>query len=123
MSLKTCLLITDDPDDHHAFTEAIGKIYPSAVVLIVIDPAKALKLLMESYSLTDYLIIDLDTNGLEIKPFLDHIKNVMAVQHLPKCFYGEQETINRLSDEKGVTFFSKDYEYSDLQAALSSFIR
>jgi hypothetical protein len=123
MSLKTCLLITDDPDDHHAFTEAIGKIYPSAVVLIVIDPAKALKLLMESYSLTDYLIIDLDTNGLEIKPFLDHIKNVMAVQHLPKFFYGEQETINRLSDEKGVTFFSKDYEYSDLQAALSSFIR
>ena len=59
MTLKTCLLVTDDADDHQAFTEAFNEISANTVVLIVLDSQKALELLKAKVHSPDYLFLDL----------------------------------------------------------------
>jgi len=91
MAIKTCLLITDDPDDHVAISEAISEIDKDMIVLLVLESEKALELLKGNAHIPHYIFLDLSTHGLQANNFLNTIEypllftaNLQALTKLKK---------------------------------------
>lgn len=122
MPLKICLLVTDDPDDHQAFSEAISDISEKAIVLIILDSHKALELLKAKQQSPDYLFLDLSMHGIRINSFLKVIKQNLVLASVPTLVYGEEASFNKIEDPADLIFFSKEYQYSALKNFLKEFI-
>lgn len=122
MPLKTCLLVTDDPDDHQAFSEALSEISRETVVLIVLDSEKALLLLKAKKCIPDCIFLDLSMPGIRINTFLKNVSNETVLQKVPKVIYGESSGFDKIEDAEGLFFFVKDYEYSQLREFLNKFL-
>ena len=123
MSVKTCLLVTDDPDDHHTFSEALAEISENAIVLNVLDSEKALKLLKAKKHSPDYMFLDLSMNGIRINSFLKTIRTDEDLKHLPTVVYGEQSALDQIGHYDNIVFIDEDYEYSELKNFLQEFIK
>lgn len=121
-SIKTCLLVTDDSDDHHAITEAIEKISDNTVVLIVIDGQKALSTLVSRAHIPDFLIIDLSMDGLNINSLLGAIRAEVTLSRIPILTYGEPGEYASIHNREALMFFAKEYEFSKLQSVLRDFL-
>ena len=121
MALKTCLLVTDDPDDHQAFSEALAEVSEKAIVLIILDSHKALSLLKAKTHNPDYIFLDLSMQGIRINPFLQEIRNDVNLRPIPTVVYGDIASLYTIESVEGVTFFDKDYEYSQLKNFLQDF--
>lgn len=122
MSITTCLLVTDDPDDHQAFSEAFSEISSNTIVLIILDSEKALQLLMSGKYTPDYLFLDLSMHGIRINTFLKSIKNDPALRNLPTVAYGEESAFAKVEYTDGVNFFNKEYQYSELREFLVKYM-
>lgn len=120
--IKTCLLITDDPDDHQAFSEAIAKVSEDSIVVIVVDSEKARTLLASATHIPNHVIIDLSMEGLDINHFLDTLRSSAKLALIPVLTYGEPSQYADILDRRALVFFAKDYEYSKLQSILHDFI-
>src|SRR5687767_1964240 len=123
MSVKTCLLISDDPDDHHAFSEALTEISENTIVLIVIESKKALELVISKRHIPDYIFIDLSMHGIRINSFLKDIKNDQDLSLIPTVVYGEEASFEKIEGSEKVIFFNKEYEYSELRDFLREFFK
>lgn len=121
MALKTCLLVTDDPDDHQAFSEALGELSDKAIVLIILDSQKALNLLMAKTHTPDYIFLDLSMQGIRINSFLQEVRGDVELRSIPTVVYGDIASLYTIESVEGVTFFDKDYEYSQLKSFLRDF--
>lgn len=122
MSVKTCLLVTDDPDDHQAFSEAFSEISAQAVVLIVLDSNKAVELLRTEKHVPDYLFVDLSMQGIEIGPFLQMLRQQPNLSGVPTVLYGEESVFQEIADQTGLLFLDKEYGYSGLRNFIKEFI-
>jgi CheY-like chemotaxis protein len=122
MMTKTCLLVTDDPDDHQAFSEAFSEISSQAIVLIILDSEKALELLTSKKHVPDYLFLDLSMHGIRINTFLKSIRNEAQLGSLPIVVYGEEISFLKIENKEDIIYFSKQYEYSELKKFLSTYI-
>jgi hypothetical protein len=118
MNVKTCLLITDDPDDHQAFTEAIAKLSDQITVLIVVDSKKGLALVTSGKYVPDYLLIDLTSIGSDLEAFTAQLRSAS----MPVLLYGQPSQLAEISAHRFLTFLPKEYEYSRLQSVLRDFI-
>jgi len=123
MTLKTCLLVTDDPDDHQAFSEAISEIAEETIVLVVLDSQKALELLKSKTHLPHYIFLDLSMHGIRINSFLNFVKGGDDLHAIRTIVYGEALNFDKIENKEGLTFFSKDYEYSELQQFLRTLFK
>lgn len=123
MIVKTCLLVTDDPDDHQAFSEAFAEISMEAVVLIVLNSEKALELIRRKKHVPDYIFLDLSMHGIRINTFLKSIKADTDTQSVPTVVYGDQEGFEKIDNAENLIFFNKEYEYSELRSFLKDFIQ
>src|SRR5687768_8577550 len=101
MTTKICLLITDDADDHQAFSEALSE-YEKTVVLNVLDGKKALEFLRSQRVLPDYIFIDLSMHGIKINTMLKQIKNEVGIR--PDCLivYGDDEDFEKIENNNGL---------------------
>ena len=115
------MLVTDDPDDHHAFTEAIAKLSDNIIVLIVLDRQKAIRALKSTVLTADYLIMDLSMEGLEINDFLVTLRGNPALSGIPICAYGEPEEYGDFANRHALTFFSEEYDFSELEKVFRDF--
>ncbi|HEY0739959.1 MAG TPA: hypothetical protein VGD40_00805 [Chryseosolibacter sp.] len=120
--IKTCLLVTDDPDDHQAFSEAIGRVSEDSIVVIVVDSEKAQTLLSSATYIPNHLIIDLSMDGLDINMFLETMRSNPKLARIPVLTYGEPSQYADILDRRALVFFAKDYEFSKLQSILHDFI-
>ena len=120
MSVKTCLLVTDDPDDHQAFSEVASEISEETVVLIILDSQKAHLLLKEKSYVFDYIFLDLFTHGIRINSFLNVIQNDLDIRS-EIIVYGDKSNFDKILNPKGLIFFNKEYEYSELRDFLKPF--
>jgi CheY-like chemotaxis protein len=120
--IKTCLLVTDDPDDHQAFTEAAAKVAEDTIVLVVVDRAKAIALLSSLTHVPDHLVIDLSMDGLDINEFLKIIRANSDLNRIPILAYGTPTEYAAIEDRRSLLFFAKEYEYSKLRAILNDFL-
>lgn len=121
MALKTCLLVTDDPDDHQAFSEALAELSDKAIVLIILDSQKALQLLLAKTHTPDYVFLDLSMQGININPILREMRGDAELKVIPTVVYGDMASLYTIERIEGVTFFDKDYEYSQLKYFLRDF--
>lgn len=124
MKVKTCLLITDDPDDHQAFSEAFAEVSEETIVLIVLDSQKALEMLRAKKHGPDFIFLDLSMHGIRINTFLKFIKTEDPIlAQVPVVVYGDVAEFYKLEYASEVTFFNKEYEYSELRDFLREFFR
>ena len=122
MTLRKCLLITDDPDDHQTIAEAISQICEEMIVLNIIDSQKALMLLHEGKCLPDYVFLDLSMQGIRINTLLRSL-NSDELFKMPILAYGDLKSFNQIGNTRNVIFFNKDYEYSQLLDFLKNVFR
>ncbi|MBT1699549.1 hypothetical protein KK083_21805 [Fulvivirgaceae bacterium PWU4] len=122
MTLKTCLLVSDDPDDHQGFSEASNEISKGAVVLIILDSQKAIEFLKNTAQHFDFIFLDLSMHGIQINNFLEILRGEPRLRSIEIILYGDETELLKVEDAHGVTFFSKDYEYSELRDFLKEFI-
>src|SRR5688572_13025727 len=120
MALKKCLLVTEDPDDHQAFTDATRENVRNAVVLVILDSEKALHLLLEKSLIPDAVFIDLFMNDIKINTFLTTFRADPVLRKTPIIIYGDEEQFVNIHDSRDLIFFKKDYEYKELKSLLSS---
>ena len=124
MNVKTCLLITDDPDDHQAFSEAFAEVSKETIVLIVLDSQKALEMLKAKRHEPDFIFLDLSMHGIRINTFLKYLKvDAQDLYRIPVVVYGDAAEFSKLEHSSEVTFFNKEYEYSELRDFLREFFR
>jgi PleD family two-component response regulator len=123
MIVRTCFLITDDPDDHQAFSEALSEISSKTIVLIVLDSEKALELLKSKQLTPNFLFLDLSTNGMRINTFLKAVESDIELRQIPTVVYGDAQGLEKMDRSENVVFFTKDYEYSELRNFLKEFVK
>jgi len=121
MTVKTCLLVSDDPDDHQAFSEATSEISKDAVVLIILESQKALNFLTLKSHKFDYIFVDLFMQGIKINTFLKMVQRDPHLHATQIIVYGDESNFNRIENAAGLIFFNKDYEYSELIDFLKRF--
>lgn len=122
MAVKTCLLVTDDPDDHQAFSEALTEISSKTVVLIVLDSEKALELLTSKRHIPDYMFVDLSMHGIKSNSFLKAVQSDPEIRSVPAVVYGVKPEFDKIEDHEGLIFFNKEYQYSELRNFLKEYI-
>jgi CheY-like chemotaxis protein len=123
MNLETCLLVTDDPDDHQVFSEALSEISSGIIPVVVGDSDKAIELLKAKKLIPDYIFLDLSMHGVRGNSFLKIVKNDDALKHIPVIVYGNGGELENTLDANIVTFFKKDYNYSELRNFLKEIIK
>ena len=121
MNLKTCLLITDDPDDHQVFSEALAEIIPDTIVIAILNAESAWRLLSERKHVPDYIFVDLTTYGIDATAFLNALKTDPVLKNITTVVYGDEPLGKDRQD--GFHFFSKDYDYNELRGFLKRTLR
>lgn len=121
MSLKKCLLVTDDPDDHRAFTDVVAENHPSTVVLTILDSQRAIDLISDRIFIPDYLFVDLAMQGIAVESFLSMLKSDPELRKLPTALYSEDSCFKYHDQDIDVLTFSKDYTYGQLKEFLARF--
>lgn len=118
MQLKTCLLVTDDPDDHQSFSEALAEISDNAILIVILDSKKASLLLREKKHIPDYIFVDLSMHGIHIHDFMNVVRLDSALNNIPVILYGEKDELLKVPNPDFASFFSKDYNYAELRKFL-----
>lgn len=122
MTVKICLLIADDPDDHQAFSEALSD-YEKTIVLIILDGKKALELIRAKLYLPDYIFVDLSMHGIAINTFLKTLRTELGRESVSVVVYGDEGDFDKIQETGGLTFFGKDYEFSELKNFLIELVQ
>lgn len=123
MNLETCLLVTDDPDDHQVFSEALSEISPGVILVVIPDSEKAVELLKAKKLVPDYIFLDLSMHGVRINSFLKVLKADDVLKRIPAVVYGNDDELENAAATDFAAFFSKDYNYSELRSFLRDVIK
>lgn len=123
MNLKTCLLVTDDPDDHQAFSEALSEVSANTVLIVMLDSTKASMVLQAEKLKPDYIFVDLSMHGIFVNDFLKVVKSIPEARAVPSILYGEEEELNKIQEKERLPVFPKDYNYAELRDFLKGVIR
>lgn len=116
MTVKTCLLVSDDPDDQLHFTEALTEISPETVLLTVLNSKKALEIIRQHKFVPDYIFLDLTMLESRHDEFTAELENFRHDgQARPRLvLYGEEEPLIK-DKTKQVTPLEKDFTYTELK--------
>jgi response regulator RpfG family c-di-GMP phosphodiesterase len=120
--ITTALLISDDLDDHQAFTEAFQKLLPTMVVVAVLSQEMATNLLASKKLIPDFVFLDLTSPDSDAVKFLSKLKMVEDGKPISFAIYGNEEELlsNRIT---GIPSFDKEYEFPQLVKFFKDFIR
>lgn len=75
--MRTCLLISDDPDDYAEFSEALYEIARDTVLIAVADANRAAELLAAGTCVPEFVFLNRSVNGTETS-------NLFAVLSQPR---------------------------------------
>lgn len=118
MTIRTCLLVTDDPDDHIEFSEALYEISSDTVLLAVTDPGKALTLVALKRLIPDYIIVDLGMSDFSADVFFDSLDEDPGLENIPLIAYGEFSDLEKVKTGRISAFLNNDSSYSGLRSLL-----
>jgi len=119
---KTCLLVTDDPDDQVQFSEALNGISSDTILISVSDSRKALTLIKKDILRPTFIFFDLSLGQVKPGKFLSEIKK-MKLQTVTLVVYGKRKDVENRGLGKGVIFLDRSYSYNELQDFLSDLLR
>ena len=117
--VRTCLLISDDPDDHIELSEALYEISDDTVLIAVSDVGKALDLLSAKKCIPEFIVLNLIISELIAKEFLNAIDANPALSHVQIIAFGESEAIKHT---RVAAILYANLTYSELKEALKKLI-
>ncbi|HMF71701.1 MAG TPA: hypothetical protein VK616_09515 [Flavitalea sp.] len=115
MTVRTCLLVSDDPDDHIEFTEALYEISNDTVLIGITHPMKAMNLLALKRLVPDYVILNLTMTGFSPAAFVKTLEDDPALQNIRLIAYGDDDDYRELNTGRISTFLNSDASYSELR--------
>jgi CheY-like chemotaxis protein len=122
MILRTCLLVSDDPDDHLEFSEALYEISSDTILMTVADANKALELLTMKRHVPDYILLDLAMNGINTDAFLEALHSDPELDNITVIAYGEYADFGKVKTPGISVFLNSGFTYSDLRNFLSKIV-
>lgn len=111
--ISTALLISDDLDDHQAFTEAFQKVKSSVVVIAVLSQDKALDLLASRQLVPDFVLLDLTSPDSNAQEFLTSLNTVEDGKKISLTIYGDDQHMSTRA-WPGVSHLDKEYDFNEL---------
>lgn len=123
MKVKTCLLVSDDPDDHVQFAEACYEVSSDIVLLVVMDATKALELLASKRHIPDYLILDLALSSLNSDEFFKTLVESLDLKTVSLIAYGDFSHLSRIQHDRVTAFVDYDFSYSRLRGILEKVVK
>jgi hypothetical protein len=112
---KTCLLISEDPDDHQIIFEAIKEISSTLVLIIALDIEHLHEILKGQKIQPDYIIVDAGIRGIA-NNFLPQINHLEHLKNTPVIVCADDTA--RLADYSADLIISKRLPYSELKLKL-----
>lgn len=116
MIVRTCLLISDDPDDHLEFSEALYEVSDDAVLIAVSDVQKAIDLLKHKKCVPEFIFLYLDIPAFEPDIFFEALQDDEQLAKVKIITYGTEEQVTH--SPLITTFLNSDMNYSELKDAL-----
>jgi hypothetical protein len=121
MRIRTCLLISDDPDDHLEFSEALYEVSSDTILVSIVNAHKSLDLLKAKVYLPDFIFFDL-SDGVHADVFLTTIQKDPILENVPVIVYGGYPEFEKITTLGVSAFLSDDYSYSDLRSFLKKIL-
>ncbi|MGC1243319.1 MAG: hypothetical protein WA874_17135 [Chryseosolibacter sp.] len=119
MTVRTCLLVSDDPDDHVEFTEALFEISGDVIVLIVPDAKRAADLVLSKRHVPDFMIVDLaPVNDFSHEDFFTTLHGDPDFEDMFILAYGDYSDYETVKTKYVSAFLERDTTYSDMRALL-----
>lgn len=122
MAVRTCLLVSDDPDDHIEITEALYEISDDAVLVGITHAQKAMDLLALKRLLPDYVILNLAITGFNPDVFIKTLEEDPELQKIRLIAYGDDEDYRKLKSPRIAAFLNSDASYSELRNFLEDML-
>lgn len=121
-TLKTCLLISDDPDDHFEFSEALHETSDDVVLLSVFDSQKILELLQQKKVIPDFIFLDLSVDGSILTKFSDFLRADKTYSGTRLVPYGNDFAMGKPRSPNITSLPGKDFSYSELKEFLKGIL-
>ena len=122
MIVRTCLLISDDPDDHVEFSEALYAISDNAILMTVSDSQKAVDLLVLKKCIPEFLFLNLATPGLIANEFFNALARDTSLNNIHIIAFGDITAPHNIDKSRIKTFLDDGMSFSELKNALKSVI-
>ena len=118
MIVRTCLLISDDPDDHIEFSEALYEISTDTVLMTVSDVQKAVELLILRKCVPEYVFLNLGMADLNAAEFFSALSHDGILTNISIIAFGESTEANTLEMSRAVKFIDDGLSFSELKKEL-----
>ena len=89
MIVRTCLLISDDPDDHIEFSEALYEISDDTVLVTVSGIKKAAELLRLRKCTPEFIFLNAGISDFDSKTFFAMLHNDELLRKVKVILYGD----------------------------------
>jgi DNA-binding NarL/FixJ family response regulator len=123
MTVKTCLLVSDDPDDQAEFTEALSEISEEIIAIVLADPKRAADLVLSKRHIPDYMIVDLSVDGISQDDFFSRLASDRDFEEMVVIAFGDDSEYEGVKSGKISAFLERDSAYSDMRKFLRRVIR
>lgn len=122
MIVKTCLLISDDPDDHIEFSEALNEVSEQCVMITVSDIRKAIDLLVHKKCVPEFVLLNLDIADFSSDDFFHALDGDSLLKNIRIVAYGDTVDSESVDLSRVNRFIDGDLTFSELKKELESII-
>ena len=123
MIVRTCLLVSDDPDDHVEFSEALYEVSDDIVLVTVTHPGKAVDLLALRQCVPSYIFLNLEMGGFDPDDFLRAIEANPDLEGIEVIAFGEYSDYEKLQTRRVSRFLNHQMNYTELRNYLEKVIQ
>lgn len=118
MIVRTCLLISDDPDHHVDFSEALHAISNDTVLMTVSDVKKAIELLILKKCIPEYVFVNLSMPGIAADEFFSVLNRDATLANISVIAFGENVDAGTLDTSRIALFIEEELGFSELKEEL-----
>lgn len=123
MTVRTCLLVSDDPDDHVEIAEALYEVSDDIVVFVISDAHRAADLVLSKRHVPDYLILDLGMDGFTHDDFFSILETDSQYGSMFILAYGDVSDYEKITSRRISAFMERDTSYSEIREFLRKVVR
>ena len=122
MIVKTCLLISDDPDDHIEFSEALNEVSEQFVMITVSDVGKAIDFLVHKKCVPELVLLNLGIADFSSHAFFCALDGDPLLQDIRIVAYGDTVDSQNVELSRVNRFIHNDVTFSELKKELASIV-
>jgi CheY-like chemotaxis protein len=118
--IKTCLLVSDDPDDHQIFYEALRDTSEGVAMIIVLDGNDALMMLQREIIRPNVIVVDIDMDSTGVTFIHGIIES--RINHSMSTLMFTDQSVELADNAINITQLNKGLTYSEICRSLKHVI-